>query len=134
MDARELRQYIDHIAEDMAEEQLAGMERDLVMELTAILFVRWWHRNIAKQGFRMDGVINHYSDIIVMTEKGNTVLVETRGGQLKNDDSMQKVRMGRAWQKEAGKKYRYYMVFRDTDNKVDGMISMSDFLVILKDL
>lgn len=117
-----------------AEEEMNGLERDLVMELTAIPSVRWWHRNIARQGFRINGFINHYPDIIVQTCKGNIILVETKGGHLKNDDSMQKVRMGRAWQKEAGKKYRYYMVFRDTDNKVDGMISMSDFLDILKDL
>ena len=117
-----------------AEEDMNGLERELVMELTAIPSVRWWHRNIARHGFRINGFINHYPDIIVMTEKGNIVLVETKGGHLKNDDSMQKARMGRAWQKEAGKKYRYYMVFRDTDTKVDGMISMSDFLDILKDL
>ena len=117
-----------------AEESMNGLERDLVLELTAVPSVRWWHRNIAKQGFKINGFINHYPDIIIMTQRGNIVLVETKGEHLKNDDSMQKVRMGRAWQNAAGKKYRYYMVFRDADCKVDGMISMSDFLDILKSL
>ena len=40
--------------------------------------------------------------------------------------------MGRAWAKSAGKKYRYYMVFRDADPQTDGMISMSEFLEIIK--
>jgi type III restriction enzyme len=69
-----------------------------------------------------------------MTENGNIVLAETKGDHLKNDDSMQKARLGRAWQKEAGKKYRYYMVFRDDAPAVDGMINMNDFLDILKQL
>ena len=118
-----------------AEEAMNGLERELALELTAIPSVRWWHRNIAdKEGFRINGFINHYPDIIVMTQKGTVVLVETKGEHLKNDDSAQKARVGRAWQNTAGKGYRYYMVFRDTDPKEDGMISMSDFLRILQQL
>ena len=111
-----------------------GLERELVLNLTAIPSVRWWHRNIARQEFRINGFINHYPDVIVMTQKGNVILVETKGGHLKNDESAQKARLGRAWQNAAGKKYRYYMVFRDTDPKQDGMVSMSDFLEILQNL
>jgi type III restriction enzyme len=117
-----------------AEEEMNGLERDLVIELTAVPSVRWWHRNIAKREFRINGFINHYPDLIIMTENGNIVLAETKGDHLKNDDSMQKARLGRAWQKEAGKKYRYYMVFRDDAPAVDGMINMNDFLDILKQL
>lgn len=116
------------------EEAMNGLERDLVLELTAIPSVRWWHRNIAKQGFRINGFINHYPDVIIMTQRGNIVIVETKGEHLMNDDSAQKARLGRAWQNAAGKKYRYYMVFRDTDTKTDGMVSMGDFLEILKNL
>lgn len=115
-----------------AEEEMNGLERDLVIELTAIPSVRWWHRNIAKHGFKINGFINHYPDIMIMTQRGNIVFAETKGEHLKNDDSMQKARMGRAWAKAAGKKYRYYMVFRDADPQMDGMISMSEFLEIIK--
>ena len=69
-----------------------------------------------------------------MTQRGNIVFAETKGEYLKNDDSMQKARMGRAWAKAAGKKYRYYMVFRDADPQTDGMISMSEFLEIISRL
>ena len=71
---------------------------------------------------------------MIMTEKGTVVLAETKGEHLKNDDSRQKVKLGRTWQNEAGKKYRYYMVFRDTDAPIDGAVSMSGFLDILRNL
>jgi type III restriction enzyme len=120
-----------------AEEDMNGLERELIMNLTALNNVRWWHRNIAKQEFRINGFINHYPDIMIMTQKGNLVLAETKGEHLKNDDSRQKVELGRAWQNAAnehGKKYYYYMVFKDTDTTVSGAVSMSHFLEILKKL
>ena len=117
-----------------AEEDMNSLERELVMELTALPNVRWWHRNIARQGFCINGFINHYPDIMLMTEKGNLVIVETKGEHLKNDDSSQKVRLGRIWQNKAGEQYRYYMVFRDSEKTVDGVESMSGFLNILRNL
>ena len=117
-----------------AEEEMNGLERELVMELTALSNVRWWHRNIARRGFCINGFLNHYPDIMIMTEKGTVVLAETKGEHLKNDDSRQKVKLGRTWQNEAGKKYRYYMAFRDTDAPIDGAVSMSGFLDILRNL
>ena len=117
-----------------AEEEMNGLERELVMELTALSNVRWWHRNIARRGFCINGFLNHYPDIMIMTEKGTVVFAETKGDHLKNDDSRQKVKLGRTWQNEAGKKYRYYMVFRDTDAPIDGAVNMSGFLDILRNL
>ena len=117
-----------------AEEDMNGLERQVVMELTALPNVRWWHRNISKREFHINGFINHYPDILVMTERGTLVLVETKGEHLKNDDSLQKVRMGRAWQNAAGPKYRYYMVFRDIADKTEGMENISGFLNILMNL
>ena len=67
-----------------------------------------------------------------MTQKGSVVLAETKGEHLKNDNSRQKVKLGRAWQNAAGQRYRYYMVFRDTDALIDGVVKMSDFLDILR--
>lgn len=116
-----------------AEEAMDGLEMDLALELTSFTNIRWWHRN-NKYEFRINGFINHYPDFIIMMESGILLLVETKGQHLKNDDSYQKVRLGRAWEKLAGPKYRYYMVFRDIDTKVEGAKSMSEFLKILKDL
>ena len=117
-----------------AEEDMNTLERRVVTELTALPNVRWWHRNIARREFRINGFINHYPDILIMTERGTLVVAETKGEHLKNDDSLQKVRLGRAWQKAAGPKYRYYMVFQNTDSKTDGVVSINGFLDILKDL
>ena len=35
-----------------------------IAELTALQNVRWWHRNIARQGFAINGFIKHYPDIL----------------------------------------------------------------------
>ena len=78
-----------------AEEEMNSLERELVMELTGLPNVRWWHRNIARQGFCINGFLNHYPDLMIMTQKGSVVLAETKGEHLKNDDSRQKVKLGR---------------------------------------
>ena len=117
-----------------SEEEMNGLERELVMELTALPNVRWWHRNMARRGFYINGYINHYPDILIMTEKGTVVFAETKGEHLKNDNSRQKVRLGRAWQNAAGQRFRYYMVFRDTDALPEGVVNISGFLQILRKL
>ena len=66
-----------------AEEDMNQLEQDLVMELTALPNIRWWHRNIVRQGFAINGFINHYPDIMLMTNSGKVILVETKGDHLK---------------------------------------------------
>ena len=117
-----------------AEEDMNQLEQDLVMELTALPNIRWWHRNIVRQGFVINGFINHYPDIMLMTNGGKVILVETKGDHLKNDDSRDKIELGRAWRNAAGNQYRYYMVFRDGDNLPGGAVSMSQFIETLKSL
>ena len=117
-----------------AEEDMNELEQDLVMELTALPNVRWWHRNISRQGFCINGFIHHYPDIMVMTESGKVILVETKGGHLKNDDSQDKIELGKAWQYAAGSMYRYYMVFRDEENLLHGAVSMKQFLEVIRQL
>lgn len=117
-----------------AEEDMNQLEQDLVMELTALPNIRWWHRNIARQGFAINGFINHYPDIMVMTNGGKVILVETKGDHLKNDDSRDKIELGRAWRNAAGNQYRYYMVFRDGDNLPSGAVSMSQFVELVREL
>ena len=110
------------------------LEQDLIMELTALPNVRWWHRNIARQGFCINGFINHYPDIMVMTKSGKVIFVETKGEHLKNDDSRDKIALGQAWRNAAGNQYRYYMVFRDGENLLPGAVSMSQFIDTIKAL
>ena len=108
------------------------LEMDLTMELTAMPNVRWWHRNIARHGFCINGFINHYPDIMVMTNSGKIIFIETKGEHLKNDDSREKIALGKAWQNAAGSKYRYYMVFKDGENLLPGAVGVSQFLDLLK--
>ena len=117
-----------------AEEEMNQLERDLVMELTALPNVRWWHRNISRHGFCINGFINHYPDIIIMTQKGKIILAETKGDHLQNDDSRDKIELGKEWASQAGNQFRYYMVFRDNDNVLPGAICMSNFIAIIKEL
>ena len=110
------------------------LEQKLVVELTALPNVRWWHRNIARQGFAINGFIKHYPDILIMTQSGKLICAETKGEHLKNDDSREKIALGKAWSNHAGTLFRYYMVFMDDNDLPTGAVSMSKFLEILKAL
>ena len=110
------------------------LEQKLVVELTALPNVRWWHRNIARQGFAINGFIKHYPDILIMTQSGKLICAETKGEHLKNDDSREKIALGQAWRTAAGKDYRYYMVFENEENLLPGAVSMSQFIDTVKAL
>ena len=104
------------------------LEQKLIVELTALPNVRWWHRNIARQGFAINGFIKHYPDILIMTQSGKLICAETKGEHLKNDDSREKIALGQAWRTAAGKDFRYYMVFENDENLLPGAVSMSQFI------
>ncbi|WP_279050689.1 DEAD/DEAH box helicase [Gemmiger formicilis] len=110
------------------------LEQKLIVELTALPNVRWWHRNIARQGFAINGFIKHYPDILIMTKSGKLICAEAKGDHLKNDDSREKIALGQAWRTAAGKDYRYYMVFENDENLLPGAVSMSQFIDTIKEL
>ena len=110
------------------------LEQKLIVELTALPNVRWWHRNIARQGFAINGFIRHYPDILIMTRSGKLICAETKGEHLKNDDSREKIALGQAWRTAAGKDFRYYMVFENEENLLPGAVSMSQFIDTIKAL
>ena len=110
------------------------LEQKLIVELTALPNVRWWHRNIARQGFAINGFIKHYPDILIMTQSGKLICAETKGEHLKNDDSREKIALGQAWRTAAGKDFRYYMVFENDENLLPGAVSMSQFIDTVKAL
>ena len=110
------------------------LEQKLIVELTALPNVRWWHRNIARQDFAINGFIKHYPDILIMTKSGKLICAETKGEHLKNDDSREKIALGQAWRTAAGKDFRYYMVFENEENLLPGAVSMSQFIDTIKEL
>jgi type III restriction enzyme len=117
-----------------AEEEMNGLEYDVANELSNRKNILWWHRNIAKSGFCINGYENAYPDIIAKTTSGKTLMIEPKGDHLENKESRQKVEIGTAWQNLAGGDYRYYMVFRNKDLGVNGAVRFDRFLEIVNGL
>jgi type III restriction enzyme len=106
-----------------------NLESRMADWLAASPNIRWWHRNHQTRGFYLNGPINHYPDFIVRTQQGTTVLIETKGEHLQNDDSDTKVELGKLWQECAGRNYRYIMVFDQTP--VGGALNWQDGIDVL---
>lgn len=94
--------------------------------------VEWWHRIINKKGFRINAFINHYPDFIVKMKSGRILVVEFKGDDRDNSNSISKLKLGVKWASEAGKQYRYFMVFNE--NPVEGAYTLADFAELLKDM
>jgi type III restriction enzyme len=116
------------------EEDMNDFEYEVARRLAALENVKWWHRNISRNGFYINGFINMYPDFIVLTKRGTIILVEPKGDHLENSESRQKVALGRAWEHKAGANYRYYMVFKNKDLAVDGAFQVEKFIEIVKAL
>ena len=120
-----------------SEEAMNEWEEEVVWRLLGTGDIRWWHRNISRKGFNINGFINHYPDIIAMTKGGKILAIEPKGDYLDNDESRQKAKLGKVWQNEANKsgdKYRYYMVFQNKDLKIDGAVKFERLLEIVRGL
>lgn len=117
-----------------AEEEVNGFEYDMVMALTAMNNIKWWHRNISRHGFCINGFINHYPDFMVMTKSGKIILIEAKGDHLENTETKQKLALGRAWQNAAGPRYKYFMVFQSKDLHLNGAMQFDKFTELLKEM
>lgn len=117
-----------------AEDRMNNDEMEFAGRFSGLDNIRWWHRNIERKGFCINGPINHYPDFILMTTRGTIVIVEPKGAQLKNDDSRRKLRLGNKWASMAGEKFRYYMVFQDGVTPLEGAYASSQFFQILEQL
>lgn len=94
------------------EGEMNDFEYQVINAVANLDNVVFWHRNIEKRGFCINGFINHYPDFIVKLESGMIIIIETKGEQLANDDSAAKLELGTKWANMAGLSfYRYYMVF-----------------------
>ena len=133
---------IDSIPKSLYEAEKNDMndeERDLLDAVVALDNVKWWHRIIERNDFCLNGYFKHYPDFIVMTQSGKIVLIEYKGDNLDNSNSMRKVKLGRNWQAKAnacgsGDKYRYFMVFKNRDFGIEGAVNMEQFMQIMREL
>jgi type III restriction enzyme len=114
------------------EGSMNDFEQRVINEVANTESVTFWHRNIERKGFLLNGFIHHYPDFIVLTKTGKIVVIETKGDHLDNDDSRKKLRLGQAWANKAGNQYKYFMVFNT--NPINGARSLDEFLKILKDM
>lgn len=113
---------------------LNNFEFKLISSIASLDNIVWWHRNISKRGFRINGFINHFPDFIVKTTAGIVVLVEAKGEQLKNDESEARLALGKKWDLICGNQFKYYMVFEHKDMEIPGSYTMDRFIEILKNL
>jgi len=96
-----------------AEASMNGFEQEVIMNIASLENVLFWHRNIEKRGFALNGFeSNHYPDFIIFTRNGNLILIETKGDYLDNDESRAKNLLGKKWAEKAGDNFKYFMVFQ----------------------
>ena len=96
--------------------------------------VKWWHRIKDRKGFCINGFINHYPDFMVLTDKGNVVMVEVKGPHLDGSDSQAKAELGRIWADNAGQRFKYFMVFLKDGDAVQGALKIDAFLNTIEKL
>ena len=116
----------------VAEETVNDFEYDVISAIADNPNVLFWHRNREKKEFCINGFINHYPDFIVRMKSGKTILVETKGDHLVNDDSKNKIWLGNKWADLAGNNYKYFMVFQTKE--VEGAITVKQLLQYLSEL
>lgn len=118
-----------------SEQAVNGFELKVIEKVSSLPNIKWWHRNMDRLEFCINGYLNHYPDFIVMTNSGKIVMIETKGEHLtSNDDSREKAELGKIWQAQAGSKFRYYMVSENDIASNPDAMSFDKFLNIIKDL
>jgi type III restriction enzyme len=93
------------------EEKPNGFELKVINEVAQLPNISFWHRNIERKGFGLNGWINHYPDFIIYTESRNLILLETKGDDRDNSDSAEKLKLGKKWEAKCGSNFKYFMVF-----------------------
>ncbi|MDR2050267.1 MAG: DEAD/DEAH box helicase family protein [Deltaproteobacteria bacterium] len=117
-----------------SEGAMNAFEHSVIASVAALDNVSWWHRVTERKNysFHINGFINHYPDFIVMTKSGNLLIIETKGDDRDNSDSVQKLNLGRTWMNKAGERFRYFMVFQNKDLRIDGAYQMDEFIGLVK--
>jgi type III restriction enzyme len=100
------------------EAEVNHFELEVAHEIAGLDNLMFWHRNLERRGFCLNGFINHYPDFIAVTRRKNVLIVESKGDDRNNSDSAQKLKLGQAWEKKAGESFKYFMVFQSIH--VDG--------------
>jgi type III restriction enzyme len=116
------------------EDSMNSFEQDMIMTIATMENIVFWHRNLTRgKGFFINGYYkDHYPDFIIYTQKGNIVLIETKGDHLDNDDSKDKNKLGKIWAEKSGEKYKYFMVFQNKN--LEDCYTANSIIEVLKRL
>lgn len=116
------------------EASMNNYEQKMIMEVASLDNIVFWHRNLERgKGFALNGFSsNHYPDFILYTQKGNIILLETKGDVYDNDDSRNKNILGKTWAEKAGDNYKYFMVFES--KQVENTYTAHSVIEVLKKL
>ena len=123
-----LEQY-DRTLYEAEDSGMNKLERSMAEALANCNGVRWWHRIVERREneFCINGFINHYPDFVAMTRSGRIYVIETKGDDRQNPDSVYKLELGRKWADLAGQMYHYFMVFEDDPLDMAGAYSFANF-------
>ncbi len=107
-------------------------ETKVAIELSSLPNIEFWHRNLERgKGFCINGYkSNHYPDLILHTQSGKTILIETKGDHLDNTDSAAKCRLGNEWERQAGENFAYFMLFQTKE--VAGAYTVTKAIELIK--
>jgi type III restriction enzyme len=119
-----------------SEGTMNAFEHSVIASVAALDNISWWHRIVERKpySFYINGFINHYPDFIVMTKSEKLLVIETKGDDRDNSDSVQKLNLGRTWMNKAGGDFRYFMVFQSKDLQIDGAYHMDEFVGLIKQI
>jgi type III restriction enzyme len=112
------------------EGEINSFEHRVINEVANLENIQFWHRNLERREFAINAFISHYPDFIVLTNSGKVVVIETKGDDRDNSDSIMKLRLGSTWADKAGDKFSYFMVF--DNNPLEGAWSFSDFIDVVR--
>ncbi len=95
------------------EGEMNNFEISVVTDISSLANIAFWHRNLGRgKGFAINGYkSNHYPDFIAVTKSGKILLLETKGDDRDNSDSVAKCRLGNKWAELVGNNFRYFMIF-----------------------
>ncbi len=124
-------QSVDYLPKSLYEKEanMNNYEKSVISEIGNMDNILFWTRNIEKAGFKINGYINHFPDFIILTKKGNVILLETKGDHLEAEN---KIEIGNIWANKAGKGYKYFLVYNERE--VKGAYRRTDFLEKMKEL
>ena len=110
------------------ESEVNYFELQIANHIASMDNVLFWHRNLERTGFCLNGYINHYPDFIAVTRKRNVLVVESKGDDRHNEDSTRKLKLGLEWEKKSGPQFKYFMVYQTLS--VEGAFPMNQFAAV----